>query len=328
MSFAHQEGLLYFHGLETFLQPMVHETLIQVGDLLEKGTMINHVVILPPNTFLEACQMLSDVVKMAAWSQSGKQYILLEDLETFAKKGQATPEEMIVGMKYFLRQLNMMMDMQRQSHIVEFLIDEQSLLATMIQDLKMNDPEVKNWIQPQMTKKTQSSWMQLKPFRFTIGTVTLNLGQIALLCDGSERKFIKLLNQRLETCFDALMCCYYGMLKTCADSSPVHWQYGILARLDKEDVLDSLLLSSAVLQLMIAGLEMACCTLFADLQQQKQFADRICDKIGQACRQRCHETGLQFYFTIETAICVLQHLAKLDQQKFNCASLSYLTSQN
>ena len=76
---------------------------------------------------------------------------------------------------------------------------------------------------------------------FNQGVVSLNLPQIAIVADGDEEKFWKLLDERLELCFEALMCRHYALLGTASDISPIHWQYGAIARLKKGEKIDKLL---------------------------------------------------------------------------------------
>lgn len=77
--------------------------------------------------------------------------------------------------------------------------------------------------------------------RFNQGVVSINLPQIAIIADGDENKFWKLLDERLELCKEALMCRHYALLGTTSDISPVHWQYGAIARLEKGEKIDKLL---------------------------------------------------------------------------------------
>ncbi len=77
--------------------------------------------------------------------------------------------------------------------------------------------------------------------RFNQGVVSINLPQIAIIADGDEDKFWKLLDERLELCKEALMCRHYALLGTASDISPIHWQYGAIARLKKGEKIDKLL---------------------------------------------------------------------------------------
>ena len=77
--------------------------------------------------------------------------------------------------------------------------------------------------------------------RFNQGVVSINLPQVAIVADGDEDKFWKLLDERLELCKEALMCRHYALLGTHSDISPIHWQYGAIARLEKGEKIDKLL---------------------------------------------------------------------------------------
>ena len=77
--------------------------------------------------------------------------------------------------------------------------------------------------------------------RFNQGVVSLNLPQVAIIADGDEEKFWKLLDERLELCKEALMCRHYALLGTTSDISPIHWQHGAIARLEKGEKIDKLL---------------------------------------------------------------------------------------
>ena len=77
--------------------------------------------------------------------------------------------------------------------------------------------------------------------RFNQGVVSINLPQVAIIAEGDEEKFWKLLDERLELCKEALMCRHYALLGTTSDISPIHWQYGAIARLQKGEKIDKLL---------------------------------------------------------------------------------------
>lgn len=69
--------------------------------------------------------------------------------------------------------------------------------------------------------------------RFNRGVVTLNLVDVALSAKGDEEKFWNILEERLELCKEALIIKDKMLMKATSDVSPIHWQYGALARLDK-----------------------------------------------------------------------------------------------
>ena len=77
--------------------------------------------------------------------------------------------------------------------------------------------------------------------RFNQGVVSLNLPQIGIIANGDEKRFWKLLDERLNLCYDALMCRHEALKGTLSDLSPLHWQHGAAARLKKGETIDKLL---------------------------------------------------------------------------------------
>ncbi len=77
--------------------------------------------------------------------------------------------------------------------------------------------------------------------RFNQGVVSLNLPQIGIIAQGNMEKFWQILEDRLSLCFEALMCRHHALEGTLSDVSPIHWQYGAIARLDKGEKIDKLL---------------------------------------------------------------------------------------
>ncbi len=77
--------------------------------------------------------------------------------------------------------------------------------------------------------------------RFNQGVVTINLPDIALSSGGDMDKFWKIFDERLEICYQALMCRHNRLKGTLSDAAPILWQYGALARLKKGEKIDKLL---------------------------------------------------------------------------------------
>ncbi len=77
--------------------------------------------------------------------------------------------------------------------------------------------------------------------RFNQGVVSINLPQVAIVADGNIDKFWKELDERLELCKEALMCRHKALLGTRTYTSPIHWEYGAIARLKKGETIDKLL---------------------------------------------------------------------------------------
>ena len=84
--------------------------------------------------------------------------------------------------------------------------------------------------------------------RFNQGVVTINLVDVALSAKTSVspeediyEKFWKIFDERLELCHKALQIRHQHLEGTPSDVSPIHWQFGALARLKKGETIDKLL---------------------------------------------------------------------------------------
>ena len=77
--------------------------------------------------------------------------------------------------------------------------------------------------------------------RMNQGVVTINLPYVALMADKDLDKFWKLFDKYLEVCHKGLRCRHERLLGTLSDASPIHWQYGAIARLKKGEKIDKLL---------------------------------------------------------------------------------------
>lgn len=85
--------------------------------------------------------------------------------------------------------------------------------------------------------------------RFNQGVVTVNLPDIALCAKQAQKQtqqelmetFWSIFDERMELCHNALQCRHDRLKGTISDISPIHWQYGALARLKKGEKIDKLL---------------------------------------------------------------------------------------
>ena len=64
--------------------------------------------------------------------------------------------------------------------------------------------------------------------RFNQGVVTLNLPDVALSSGGDMEKFWKILDERLELCYRALMTRHNSLKGTISDVAPILWQHGLM----------------------------------------------------------------------------------------------------
>lgn len=156
--------------------------------------------------------------------------------------------------------------------------------------------------------------------RFNQGVVSINLPQIAIIADGDEEKFWKLLDERLELCKEALMCRHYALLGTHSDISPVHWQYGAIARLKKGEKIDKLLYGGySTISLGYIGIyEMTKLMTGVSHTEQKghDFAIKVMKHLREMTDKWKEETNIGFalYGTPAESLCY--KFARVDKEKF------------
>ena len=156
--------------------------------------------------------------------------------------------------------------------------------------------------------------------RFNQGVVSINLPQIAIIADGDEDKFWKLLDERLELCFEALMCRHYALLGTNSDISPIHWQYGAVARLQKGEKIDKLLYGGySTISLGYIGIyEMTKLMKGVSHTDPKghEFAIKVMKHLRETTDRWKKETNIGFalYGTPAESLCY--KFARIDKEKF------------
>ena len=156
--------------------------------------------------------------------------------------------------------------------------------------------------------------------RFNQGVVSINLPQIAIIANKDEEKFWKLLDERLELCFEALMCRHYALLGTSSDISPIHWQYGAISRLKKGEKIDKLLYGGySTMSLGYIGIyEMTKAmkgVSHTDLEGHK-FATKVMKHLQETTEKWKKETNIGFalYGTPAESLCY--KFARVDKEKF------------
>ncbi len=91
--------------------------------------------------------------------------------------------------------------------------------------------------------------------RFNQGVVTINLVDVALSSEGDYKKFWKIFDERLNLCYEALMCRHNRLKGTISDVAPILWQHGAIARLKPGEKIDKLLYNGySTISLGYAGL--------------------------------------------------------------------------
>ena len=124
--------------------------------------------------------------------------------------------------------------------------------------------------------------------RFNQGVVTINLVDVALSSKKDIAKFWKIFDERLELCYQALLCRHERLKGTLSDAAPVLWQYGALARLAPGEPIDKLLYGGySTISLGYAGLY-ECVKYMTGCShtdpEAKPFALQVMQHMNDACK--------------------------------------------
>lgn len=415
---AHEEGILHFHDADYFLQPIFNCCLINIGDMLDNGTVMNGKLIESPKSFQVACTVTTQIIAAVASNQYGGQSVDIKHLgkylrkskEKFKKELQTNYEgklpqdiidsiveqrlktELAAGVQTIQYQINTLMTTNGQSPFVTLFLnlDEENEyieeIAMIVEEiLKQRYEGIKNekgvYITPAFpkliyvlydhnclkggkydyltkiavkcsSKRLYPDYISAKKMRenyegnvfspmgcrsflspwkdengeykfegrFNQGVVSINLPQIGIIADGDEEKFWKLFDERLELCYEALMCRHYALLGTLSDTSPIHWKYGAIARLKSGEKIDKLLKGGySTLSLGYIGIYEVTKLMKGvshTTEEGHEFAIRVIKHLRAATDKWKKETGLGFalYGTPAESLCY--RFARIDKQKF------------
>lgn len=418
ISKAHEEGMIHFHDADYFLQSIFNCCLINIGDMLENGTVMNGKLIESPKSFQVACTVMTQIISAVASSQYGGQSVDVRHLGKYLRKSHdkykehymekykgSLSEEIIEdfvndrlrdelksGVQTIQYQINTLMTTNGQSPFVTLFLNldkedpyikENAMIIEEILNQRLEG--IKNekgvYVTPafpkliyvldehnclkggeydyitrlavkcsakrlypdyisakQMRKNYEGnvfSCMGCRSFlspwkdengeykfegRFNQGVVSLNLPQIGLIAEGNEEKFWELLEERLSLCFEALMCRHRALEGTLSDVSPIHWQYGAIARLKKGEKIDKLLHGGySTISLGYIGLYEVTKLMKGvshTTPEGQEFALRVMKRLRQATDTWKEETGIGFglYGTPAESLCY--RFARIDREKF------------
>ncbi|WP_343003070.1 anaerobic ribonucleoside-triphosphate reductase [Intestinibacter bartlettii] len=156
--------------------------------------------------------------------------------------------------------------------------------------------------------------------RFNQGVVSLNLVQVALTANKDMDKFWEVLDERLSLCREALMVRHNLLLGTSSDISPIHWQHGGIARLEKGEKIDPLLKNGySTLSLGYVGIyEMTQAMLGVShtTKEGEEFALKVMNHLKGACDSWKAETGLGFGLYGTPGESLTSRFCRIDKQKF------------
>ncbi len=415
---AHESGAIHFHDADYFLQPIFNCCLINIGDMLDYGTVINGKLIETPKSFRVACTVTTQIIASVASNQYGGQSVDLIHLgkylrysrEKFRQKAISeldssfsdeqieqivsawTKEELQAGVQTMQYQINTLMTTNGQSpfvtlflHIDEddpyieenaliieevflqryqgiknekgvyvtpafpklvYVLDEHNCLKggkydyltklaakcsakrmypDYISAKKMRENYEGNVFSCMGCRSFLSPWKDENgkykfEGRFNQGVVSLNLPQIALIAKGDDERFWNLLDERLQLCFEALMCRHQALLGVSSDTSPIHWQYGAIARLQKGETIDELLkngystLSLGYIGIYETTVVMRQCS--HTTPKGREFACKLMKHLRKTADQWKEKTKLGFalYGTPAESLCY--RFARIDKKRF------------
>ena len=83
---AHDDGVLHFHDMDYFLQPIFNCCLVNIKDMLENGTVMNGKLIESPKSFQVACTIVTQIIAAVASSQYGGQSVNIKHLGKYLRR--------------------------------------------------------------------------------------------------------------------------------------------------------------------------------------------------------------------------------------------------
>ena len=156
--------------------------------------------------------------------------------------------------------------------------------------------------------------------RFNIGVVSLNLPQIGILAQGKEDAFFEILEKRLELAEKALLFRYELLKDVTSDVSPIHWQYGAIARLPKGAPIRPLLEGGyATISLGYIGLYEATKLIVGHSNTSEEghtFAKKVMERLQRATEvwRAKHNIGFALYGT--PAESLTNRFSSIDRARF------------
>ena len=419
ISKAHDEGVLHFHDADYFVQPIFNCCLINIGDMLDNGTMMNGKLIESPKSFQVACNVMTQIIANVASNQYGGQSVDVSHLGKYLRRSynkfkkritdecqgedvsqeliekltrERLQEELKSGVQTIQYQINTLMTTNGQSPFVTlflylkegdpyikenamiveeilrqrlegiknasgvyvtpafpklvYVLDENNCLRggeydditrlavkcsakrmypDYISAKKMRENYEGNVFAPMGCRSFLAPWKDENgeykfEGRFNQGVVSINLPQIGILCKGDEEKFWKMLDERLEICYEALMCRHNALKGVLSDVSPVHWQYGAIARLKKGETIDKFLYGGySSISLGYIGLYELTILMKGVSQTDpvgEEFAVRVMKHLRETCDRWKAETNIGFalYGTPAESLCY--RFARIDKERF------------
>lgn len=156
--------------------------------------------------------------------------------------------------------------------------------------------------------------------RFNMGVVSINLPQIGLLAPKAEDKFFAILHKRLQLVEKALMLRYNLLKDVTSDVSPIHWQHGAIARLQKgESIAPYLTGGYATITMGYIGIYEATRLITGESNTSvkgRAFAMKIMDCLNEAVDMWKKKYDIAFALYGTPAESLTNRFASLDRARF------------
>lgn len=412
---AHDEGAIHIHDMDYLIQPMFNCCLVNIGDMLDNGTVINGKMVESPKSFQVACTIMTQIIAQVASGQYGGQSINVKHLGKYLRRSydkhyklaleqlgdpaQATKiaealtqKELEAGIQTIQYQINTLMTTNGQSpfvtlfmhiedgdeyedevrRIVEEILNQRYVgiknelnvyitpaFPKLIYVLDENNvhPDSKYYAVTQLAAKCTAKRMYpdyisakklkehyagnvfspmgcrsfLSPWkdengayqfegRFNQGVVSINLPQIAILNQGDEEGFFRTLEKRLDLIKETLLIRHRLLEIVTSDSSPIHWIYGAIGRLQKGESIKKYLKDGySTLSLGYIGVYEATILIKGvshTTPEGQDFALRLMQKLKSTTDAWKAETGLGFALYGTPAESLTHRFCELDKKKY------------
>lgn len=412
---AHDEGAIHLHDMDYLIQPMFNCCLVNIGDMLDNGTVINGKMVETPKSFQVACTVMTQIIAQVASGQFGGQSLNVAHLGKYLRKSYEkhlklakeiltdekdieniaramTKKELEAGIQTIQYQINTLMTTNGQSPFVTLFMyvedgfEYEDEVAQIVEEIiKQRLEGIKNekgvYITPAFPKliyvldennvREDSKYYYLTKLaakctakrmypdyisakklrehyegnvfgpmgcrsflatykdengnykfegRFNQGVVSLNLPQIGILNTGNEEGFFEMLDKRLETVKKALLFRNSLLQNVKSDNSPIHWQYGAIARLKKGESIKKYLENGySTLSVGYIGLyEATMCVkgVSHTTKEGKEFALKVMRKIKEAADSWSEETGMTFSLYGTPAESLTHRFCSIDRKKY------------
>ena len=91
---AHDNGTLHYHDMDYAMQPMFNCCLVDIGNMLDNGTVINGKMVESPKSFQVACTVMTQVIAQISSGQYGGQSMNIKHLGKYLRRSREKYERM------------------------------------------------------------------------------------------------------------------------------------------------------------------------------------------------------------------------------------------